>query len=159
MNDFFSAVLNCSNQPPVGSKVFESSDHIRFQDDKAVSDHHPNFHRRFVIEKNISNDDGYTVTLFNLDGVHPIWGNNVQMSPKKMRIVSKRNNVIEFRGYGDDDFGNSFEDYGISVKIVGEEIDSIKLNMFDRGINIIYLKSAAALKCVPVQSILDDFYD
>ena len=39
-------------------------------------------------QKNIQGEEGYTVTMYNLDGVHPLWKNNVQMAPKRMKIVN-----------------------------------------------------------------------
>ena len=32
-------------------------------------------------KKTYKEKEGYTVTMYNLDGVHPLWKNNVQMAP------------------------------------------------------------------------------
>ena len=56
--------LLIGNNYPTGDKIiFDSSDHIRFQNGIDVSGHNYDCHRRFVIEKNISGDKGYTVTM------------------------------------------------------------------------------------------------
>ena len=100
--DFLSNIIKGDNNPPNGKIVFDSSDHVRFQNRQDVSGHNYNCHRRITIEKNIEGGEGYTVTMYNMDGVHPFWQNNIQMSPKRMKIVNKHENIIEFRGYGYD---------------------------------------------------------
>ena len=65
-----------------GQVVFDSSDHIRFQNGQDISGHNYGCNRRLVIKKNIQGEEGYTVTMYNLDGVHPLWKNYVHMSRK-----------------------------------------------------------------------------
>lgn len=146
---FLQAVIDASNNPPEGNCIFDSSDHIRYQNGIDVSGHNYNCHRRFLIEKNISNDEGYTISMYNLDGRHPIWKNNIQMAPKRMRIVSTKNNLIEFRGYGYDEDAvemgvpkelASFANYGIILKINNLDIEQLILNMYHKNVSIVYLK-------------------
>lgn len=144
------ALLEANNFPPNDFRVvFDSSDHVRFQDGAAITGHNYGCHRRFVIEKNIEGHEGYTVTMYNIDGLHPFWGNNIQMAPKRMRIISLHDNIIELRGYGYDEkaLANgvpmsdaSYANYGIVLLIENEEIKRVQLNMFDRNINIVYLQ-------------------
>ncbi|BDW77207.1 hypothetical protein BFINE_30020 [Bacteroides finegoldii DSM 17565] len=114
-----------------------------------VSGHNYGCNRRFVIEKNIEGGEGYTVTLYNLDGLHPLWKDNIQMAPKRMRIISTSDNIVELRGYGYDENAMalgapladaSFDSYGIMLLIENAEIRRIQLNMYDRNISIVYLK-------------------
>ena len=140
MEKFTESLLAGNNNPPEGSIVFTSSDHIRFQNGHADSGHNYGSNRKFVIEKNIDGGEGYTVTMYNLDGIHPFWQNNVQMAPKKMRIVSVEDNIIRLRGYGFDRMGASFADYGISLLIDNENVCRVQLDMYDRNISIVYLK-------------------
>ncbi|WP_195653164.1 hypothetical protein [Bacteroides cellulosilyticus] len=137
---FIEYLIEGDNYPESGSVSFTTSDHVRFQNGQDVSGHNYNCNRKFVIEKNIQDNEGYTVTLYNLDGIHPLWQNNVQMAPKQMRIVSVDNNVIEMRGYGYDQLGASFEDYGVFILISNGEIERLQLNMLDRNTSIVYLK-------------------
>ena len=142
-------LINANNNPPDGFKIiYDSSDHVRFQNGKAVTGHNYGCHRRFVIEKNIEGGEGYTVTMYNLDGIHPVWKDNIQMAPKRMRIVSSNDNIIELRGYGYDEKAlamgipktdASFASYGVVLLIVDDEIKRIQLNMYDRDISIVYL--------------------
>ena len=129
-----------NNNPSEGEVIFDSSDHIRFQNGKDVSGHNYGCNRRFVIEKNIEGGEGYTVTMYNLDGNHPLWQNNIQMAPKRMRIVSVNDNIVEMRGYGVDMLGSSFSDYGVVLLIDNRIISRIQLNMYDRNICIVYVK-------------------
>lgn len=147
--DFLSCIIKGDNYPPSGKIVFDSSDHVRFQNGQDVSGHNYNCHRRITIEKNIEGDEGYTVAMYNMDGAHPLWQNNIQMSPKQMKIVNKQGNIIEFRGYGYDKNAlaigvpmeaASFADYGLVIMIKDNSIVRAQLNMFDRNISIVYLK-------------------
>lgn len=142
-------LLKGNNNPPDGFSIaFDSTDHVRFQNGMDVSGHNYGANRRIVIEKNIQGNEGYTVTIYNMDGVHPLWQDNVQMAPKRMRIVSVNDNIVELRGYGYDERAvamgapieaASFADYGIMLLIDGNEVKRIQLNMFDRNISIVYL--------------------
>ena len=140
MNDLIKDLLEGNNYPVKGSVSFDSSDHIRFQNGVDVSGHNYGCNRRFVIEKNIEGGEGYTVTMYNLDGLHPIWQNNIQMAPKRMKIVFVDANIVELRGYGVDMLGSSFSDYGVVLLIDNKTISRIQLNMFDRNICIVYVK-------------------
>ena len=120
--------------------MFISNDHIRYQNGIDVSGHNYNCKRGIKIEPNINEDFGYTVTIHNLDGIHPIWGNNIQMAPKQMKIVEQTEKKIILKGYGKDNLGESYSDYGISIFLDNEKIEKIILHMYDRKIDIEYLK-------------------
>lgn len=139
-NEFFEALMNGNNNPPEGSLTFDSTDHVRFQNGVDVSGHNVGCNRRITIEKNINGGMGYTVTMYNLDGLHPLWQNNVQMAPKQMRIINVQDNVVQLRGYGFDMMGDSFADYGISLLIENDVSYRVQLDMYDRNISIVYLK-------------------
>ena len=140
MDTFIKNLIEGNNFPPKGSVAFTSSDHVRFQNNQDISGHNYGANRRLVIEKNIEDGEGYTVTMFNLDGIHPLWQNNIQMSPKRMRITNVSDNIVQLRGYGYDSMGTSFADYGVVLLIENEEIIRAQLNMYDRNISIVYLK-------------------
>lgn len=133
--------------------VFKSSDHLRYENGRHVSGPHGGAGRAVKVEPNINgcegydikNGDGYIVTVFNLDGNHPVWQNNVQMTPKPMRIVNQTTDKITLRGYptramspfGWVDFDGS--DYGLTIKLKNGELDNCILHMHDRGVDIEYL--------------------
>ena len=147
--DFLTCIIKGDNNPPSGKIVFDSSDHVRFQNGQNVSGHNYNCHRRITIEKNIEGAEGYTVTMYNMDGMHPLWQNNVQMAPKRMKIGNVDRNIVELRGYGYDENAlamgapleaASFENYGIAIMIENDAIVRAQLNMYDRNVSIVYLK-------------------
>jgi hypothetical protein len=147
--DFILNLLEGNNNPPNGFVVFDSSDHIRYQNGTNVSGHNYNCHRRFTIEKNVSGLEGYTVTLYNLDSIHPVWRDNIQMHPKRMRITSVDSNIVEMRGYGYDENAvamgaslndASFENYGVVLLVEDGLIKRMQLNMYDRCVSIVYLQ-------------------
>ena len=146
---FVDYLIEGDNYPPAGYVSFDSNDHIRFQNGNNVSGHNYGCNRRFVIEKNIEGGEGYTVTMYNLDGLHPLWKDNIQMAPKRMHIVSTNENIVELRGYGYDENAlamgapvsdASFACYGVVLLIENSSIKRIQLNMYDRDISIVYLK-------------------
>ena len=76
-----------------------------------------------------------------MDGMHPLWQNNIQMSPKRMKIVNKQENIIEFRGYGYDENAlaigapmkaASYANYGVVLLLKNNKIERIQLNMFEK---------------------------
>lgn len=138
-----------NNNPQEGSITFDSSDHIRFQNEQDVSGHNYGCNRRLVIEKNIKGGEGYTVTMYNLDGIHPLWKDNIQMTPKRMKITKVSDNIVELRGYGYDENAlamgapfevASFENYGVVLMLEDNSILRAQLNIYDRNISIVYLK-------------------
>ncbi len=133
--------------------VFKSSDHLRYQDDIHVSGPHGGAARAIKVEPNINGcegynikgGEGYIVTVYNLDGNHPIWQNNVQMTSKPMNIVSRSSSKIVLRGYrveamspfGWVDFNG--EDYGLSIYLENNKLEKCILHMHDRNVDIEYL--------------------
>lgn len=120
--------------------VFKSPDHLRYENGKHVSGPHGGAGRAVKVEPNISGGEGYTVTLFNLDGNHPVWQNNVQMAPKQMKIIQQTADKIVLRGYGHDAMGASFADYGLTLKLKNGEVENCILHMHDRNVDIEYQK-------------------
>lgn len=119
--------------------TFKSSDHLRYENGRHVSGPHGGAGRAIKVETNINGAEGYSVTLFNLDGNHPVWQNNVQMAPKQMKIMEHTNDKVVLRGYGRDSMGASFDDYGLTIKYNNGEVETCILHMHDRSVDIEYL--------------------
>ncbi|WP_157209259.1 hypothetical protein [Mariniflexile maritimum] len=115
--------------------LFKSSDHLRYENGNHVSGPHGGAPRAIKVEPNISGREGFTVTMFNTDGQ-----NVVQMAPKQMKIIQQNNDKIVLRGYGYDNMGSSFADYGLSIHFGNGKVDKCILHMHDRGVDIEYLK-------------------
>lgn len=134
---FAQALYSGSNQPPTGRLVFVSPMHARFRGETLVGPPAEAV-RHVVIEKNISGGAGYTVSVENSEGVHPLFGSNLQMSHKPMRVVEKDEDTVLLRGYGTDAFGVSFEDYAIVLNYDEGNLLSVSLLMLDRDTRILY---------------------
>lgn len=137
---FFADLKTGSNFPSSGSYEFKSSDHIRFQNGHDVSGHNYNCHRTVRIESNIEGGEGYTVSILNDDSIHPLWGNNIQMAPKQMKVVVVEPYRIVLQGYGTDRMGAPFADYALTIVFDNDEIHSCILHMIDRNVDLMYLK-------------------
>lgn len=118
--------------------LFKSSDHLRYENGTHVSGPHGGAARAVKIERNVSGLSGYTVTIYNIDGDHPVWQNNVQMAPKQMKIISTDNQKIVLRGFGQDMMGGQFSDYGLSIIHDNGKVNKCILHMHDRNIDIEY---------------------
>lgn len=119
--------------------VFKSSDHLRYENGEHISGPHGGAGRAVKVEPNINGGEGVTVTLYNLDGNHPVWQNNVQMAPKQMKVIESNNDKVVLRGYGQDAMGASFADYGLTINLKNGQIYNCVLHMHDRGVDIEYL--------------------
>ena len=135
--------INANNQSKKSNMkldfVFKSSDHLRYENGRHVSGPHGGAGRAVKVEPNINGGEGVSVTMYNLDGNHPVWQNNVQMAPKQMKVIEQTNDKIVLRGYGHDAMGGSFADYGLTIKLKNGELENCILHMHDRGVDIEYL--------------------
>ena len=120
--------------------LFKSSDHLRYENGVHVSGPHGGVGRAIKVEPNIMGGKGYSVTLYNLDGNHPVWKNNVQMAPKQMEIIQQINDKVVLRGYGHDNMGGSFDDYGLTIHFENEQVNKCILHMHARGVDIEYMQ-------------------
>lgn len=116
--------------------VFNSSDHLRYENGRHVSGPHGGAPRAVKVEPNITGNVGYRVTMFNTDGQYV-----VQMAPKQMKIIQQENDKVVLKGYGYDNMGSSFADYGLSIYYKNDIVEKCILHMHDRGVDIEYLKS------------------
>lgn len=115
---------------------FLSDDHTRIENGVSVSADNKGAWRGIRIKT--SDNLYFYVTMYNMDGNHPIWGNNIQMSEKQMKLISEDSEKIILRGYGEDALGSSFADYGITLYKTNSNVDKIALHMHDRSIDIVY---------------------
>lgn len=122
------------------SLEFESEDHIRYENGNHVSGPHGGARRMIKIDTDKTQDNVHIVTLYNMDGDHPVWQNNIQMAPKKMQIIEMNDDKTVLRGFGTDNMENSFADYGMSLIYEDDTLVKCILHMHDRGVDIEYLK-------------------
>ena len=118
---------------------FVSNSHLRYENKIMVSGPHIGAKRLIEIKPNFKQKEGYLVTIYNLVGKHPFWGDNIQMATKQMKIISKSNDEITLRGFGYDDYGFPLKNYGLKIIIKENNIQEISLLLYDRSIEIKYL--------------------
>lgn len=135
---------NDKNQPRLKINLdnfkFLSSDHIRYENGVDNYGHQKGANRGIEIIKHETVHDAYKVTIYNLDGNHPVWGTNIQMHPKRMKITEQNEKKIELRGFGNDQFGAPFSNYGLTCHINGNEIERVVLHMIEKKVDIEYFK-------------------
>jgi hypothetical protein len=119
--------------------VFASSDHIRYENGQHVAGPHGGAGRAIKVEPNKNEAGSVLVTMYNLDGNHPLWQNNVQMAPKQMKAIEDTTDKLVLRGYGHDMMGSPFADYGLTVLKENGRLNKCILHMHDRNVDIEYL--------------------
>ena len=121
----------------MNSLTFKSSCHTRYQNGEIVA---PLTSANRVIKAEISpNRAGcYTVAIYNTDGLHPLWQDNMQMAPKIMKMVSATDSVIKLNGFGCDPSGFSYEDYALTIYLSNQQVIRCILHLTDRKIDIDY---------------------
>ena len=125
--------------------IFNSSSHIRYENGRPVSGLRVYASRSIKVESDTRGKDGYILTIFNNEGNHPLHGNNMQMAPKPMKVISSSSNKTELRGFGADPrlMGNpvgNYSNYGITIFHTNNSIDKIILHLHDRNIELEYFK-------------------
>ena len=117
---------------------FISDNHIRYNNGVKSEANNQGAYRGILIESD--DEQTFTVSIHNLRGDNPIFG-NIQMAPKPMRIVKEDQNSIELRGYRYDEMGEPFSDYGIILHLSNGIVEKISLILWDRNVRIEYLKN------------------
>ena len=120
--------------------VFKSSDHIRYENGQHISGPHGGAGRAVKVEPNINGGPGVSVSIYNLDGVHPLWQNNLQVAHKQMRVESQDSNKILLKGFGTDSMGNSFSGFGMTVFLKDKQVEKCILHLLDRKVDLEYLQ-------------------
>ncbi len=141
----FESIIKGTNSPVQGELVFRSNVHQRYENGVPVKGEQLGCHRDVKIEKNISGNEGYSVTIYNADAPNSFFG--VTMGTKPMKIVDVHDDRVELEGYGYDmnalSMGvprsdASFASYAMTVYFRGNEITHCTLHMLDRNVDIDY---------------------
>lgn len=115
---------------------FSSNNHKRYESGIWTGNDNLGAMRGFQF-KNTGNQT-YEVSIHILDDSLSNWGDKIQMTPKPMEIISKTTNRIILRGFGKDDFGEKFSDYGVELFFENGAIASVALKLHDRNVDIVY---------------------
>lgn len=120
---------------------FVSDDHVRYLNGHEVTGHNHDCWRGIRVQNNISDRKCYNVTIYDLDVNHSLWSNNIQVTPKQMKITEQNTSTIRLRGYGTDKTGESLADYGLTLHINNQAINKVTMHMYDRSVDIVYFKA------------------
>lgn len=147
--DFFKSDSN-KNNPSIDltDYKFISDDHTRIENGQPTNANNKGAWRGIRVKT--TDNKVFSVTMYNMNENHPIWGDNIQMSAKQMKMLKETPTKIVLRGFGTDPMGSSFADYGLTLNKTNGKINEISLHMFDRNIEIVYKK---AIKKEPTQMI------
>ncbi|MBR1774126.1 MAG: sel1 repeat family protein [Bacteroidales bacterium] len=140
-NSFLQDLLHGSNNPCAGAIEITFDYHQRYENGNPVLGEQ-NHKRTLKIEKNVSGDIGYTVSI------------NPSMSPKRMKVISCSNDKIKLQGYGYDNNAvmmgvpkeaASFECYALTLNVASSgvldrAIISCDLHLLDRNIDLKYYR-------------------
>lgn len=118
---------------------FLSDDHTRIENGRPTNANNKGAWRGVRIKTTDNNT--FFVSMYNMNENHPIWGDNIQMAEKRMKILEDTDNKIVLRGFGTDAMGASFADYGITIHKLNQDVSKITLHMHDRNIDIVYEKA------------------
>ncbi len=155
--DFFKSD---NNKPSIDLKDFKflSDDHTRFENGRPNAANNKGAWRGIRV-KTFDNKVFY-VTIYNMNENHHIWGDNIQMSEKQMKMLEETDVKIVLRGFGTDRMGSSFADYGLTLNKKNGIIDEITLNIFDRNIKIVYKKALKkeSAQVVSFEQIRSEFF-
>lgn len=113
---------------------FVSDNHIRIQNEQRSNADNKGAWRGIRIQS--PDNIIFVVAIYNLTGNHPVWGDNIQMSPKPMKLIEENNEMIYLRGI--ETFEASFSNYGITLHKRNGSITEITLLLFSKNTEIIY---------------------
>ncbi|CAD0008900.1 tetratricopeptide repeat protein [Flavobacterium salmonis] len=118
---------------------FLSDDHTRIQNGQSTNANNKGAWRGIRVKT--SNNKTFYVTMYNMNENHPVWGDNIQMAEKQMKMLEETDSKIILRGFGNDIMGSSFADYGLTLHKFNGNINKVSIHMYDRNVDIIYVKA------------------
>lgn len=141
--DFFKSDSSATNgnNPSIdlSDYKFLSDDHTRIQNGHRTNANNKGAWRGIRVKS--SDSKTFYVTMYNMNENHPVWGDNIQMAEKRMKLINESSEKIILRGYGIDAKGSSFADYGLTLHKSKGQVNKISLHMHDRNIDIVYEKA------------------
>lgn len=137
--DFFKS--GESKKPSIDLTDFKflSDDHTRIENGRPTTANNKGAWRGIRVKT--SDNATFFVTMYNMNENHPVWGDNIQMAEKRMKIIEENNDKIVLRGFGTDAMGASFADYGLTLHKSNNNVNKVTLHMHDRNIAIVYVKA------------------
>ncbi len=137
--DFFKSENNKIPSIDLTDFKFLSDDHTRIENGRPISANNKGAWRGIRVKT--SDNQTFFVTMYNMNENHPVWGDNIQMSEKRMKIIEENNDKTILRGFGVDAMGASFADYGLALHKSYNIVYKVTLHLHDRSIEIVYEKA------------------
>jgi hypothetical protein len=135
--------------------AFVSNQHVRTTDGVETGRTDDACYRGVKVDAN--GDGTYTVGIYLQEGEHPVWGDNMTMAPKRMRITKRSKGVTVLRGISGSSIFDDFSDYGITIYKSLGEVDKIVLHMHDRDTYISYLSNRPKKEQVGKKEIDEEY--
>lgn len=121
--------------------MFDSSEHARSQGNVLLSQSPVGSKRIVQVEPNSPGKEGYVVTVYNMDqGRQTSLQDEVRTAPMQMKIIAADSEKIVLRGFGTDEYGSSFAEYGLTLAIYESSIQGCTLHLYATGVDIVYLR-------------------
>jgi tetratricopeptide (TPR) repeat protein len=118
---------------------FLSDDHTRIESGQPTNTNNKGAWRGIRVKT--SDNSTFYVTMYNMNENHPVWGDNIQMAEKRMKLIEENNDKTVLRGFGVDAMGSSFADYGLTLHKTNGNVNKVTLHMHDRKVDIVYKKA------------------
>ena len=137
--DFFKSENNKKPSIDLTDFKFLSDDHTRIEKGRPTTANNKGAWRGIRVKT--SDNQTFFVTMYNMNENHPVWGDNIQMAEKRMKVIEENNEKTILRGFGSDAMGASFADYGLTLHKSNNIVNKVTLHMHDRSIDIVYEKA------------------
>jgi len=137
--DFFKSDDNKKPSIDLTDFKFLSDDHTRIENGRTTAANNKGAWRGIRVKT--SDNAIFFVTMYNMNENHPVWGDNIQMAEKQMKVIEENNDKTVLRGFGTDAMGASFADYGLTLHKLSNGVIKVTLHMHDRNIDIVYEKA------------------
>lgn len=134
-NTILDELLSGSNNPKCNNYVFTANTHQRYENGIPVKGEQIGVVRSVKIEKNISGNEGYTISI------------SPSMSAKPMKIIRHSNDSVYLQGYGYDKMAlmigvpesvASFASYAMTIFFNDSQISHCTVHLLDRNVDIDY---------------------
>ncbi|NNC71104.1 MAG: hypothetical protein HKN90_09815 [Flavobacteriaceae bacterium] len=124
---------------------FESSGAKEYKEGKLKSAKLESARCAIKVKRDMTKNDGYSVTSFFLEDETALWGDNVHIPSKQMKVVESNPDRTILKGFGEDpaSMGNpegKFSNFGLSIFHPNNKIEKMILHRFDNEIDIEYFR-------------------
>jgi hypothetical protein len=130
---------------PLKNLVFVSDDHRRYVNQVWTGRNNKGAKRIIKITSDKSYSDSFIVSIFLDNELHPHFGDNFSVSPKRMKVLSVNENKVVLQGYGVDPMLSNRpaqiqSNFACDVHFEEGEVKYISYYFLDRDVRLDYFK-------------------